>query len=70
MKIGRLTCFGTGSQDGRQVEHFSNGGVAYDVILEYIRLHVAGHLEQSNLMVDDQQDDVVLVNPFKLGAFG
>ena len=28
------TCFSTGSQDGWQVEHFANGGVGYDVILE------------------------------------
>lgn len=28
------------------------------------------HLEQSNLMVDNQQDDIVLVDALKLGAFG
>ena len=63
------TCFSTGGQNGWQVEYFAKGGVGYDVILEQIGLHVVGHLEQSNLVVDDQQGDVVLVDPLKLGAF-
>ena len=28
------------------------------------------HLEQSDLMVDNQQDDVVFVDTLKFGAFG
>ena len=31
---GGQTCLSTGGQDSWQVEHFANGGVAYDVILE------------------------------------
>ena len=57
------TAVSAGGQDRRKAEDLSKSGVSEDVALERGRDLVAGKLEQTLLMVDDQEDGVLLVKP-------
>jgi len=58
-------CLCTSSQNRGQIEDFSNGSMGKDVVLVLVGRKVAYQLEQTNLVVNYEQNSVVFVEAFE-----
>jgi hypothetical protein len=66
LKRSVQTSFSTRSDDRREIEDFSERSVRNHVALELLWGSVPHKLEQTDLVVDDQEHNIVLVNPLEL----
>ena len=60
VKADSLTLICTARGDGGEVKHLGELGVCEDVVLELDGVEVPGKLEQTLLVVDDEEHRVVL----------
>ena len=58
-----------GRQDRREVEHLSDRGMSQDVCAILVGLDVVDELEESDLMVNHEQDRIVLVEAHVFESF-
>ena len=60
-----LTSLRTGSENSREVERLSHSSVSQNVITIFVRSNVAHELEETELVVNDEQNGVILVDALK-----
>ena len=65
-----LTGFRTRSEDGWEVERLSNCGMSQNVVTVFISSHVAHELEETELMVNDEENGVIPVDALKFECSG
>lgn len=59
------TCLCGGGHDDGQVEQLAEFGVCTDIVAELCDSVVPNQLKQAKLVVDDEKDRLVLIEPFE-----